>query len=178
MLDAVQIAKTRINEETANNLVKDYENCLREHLAGAKNSSSEINKPEKTGSDEKIKTGENSVGDIELILPAPLANFENIRGVWINNTHLEKFGLVKNSLAIFVPNIEIKRGDLVAVEEIKNQDVSCGLYENEFGIVCLEDQEGESKIFDEKEITILGKIVGVGLERTKDGKLIVEPISL
>ena len=101
------------------------------------------------------------------MLPAPLANFENIRGVWINNTKLEKFGLAKNSLGIYIPNVEIKRGDLVAVEEIKNQDVSCGLYENEFGIVCLEDQEGVSKIFDEKEIKILGKIVGAGLNAPK-----------
>lgn len=178
LLDAVQIAKTRISEEAAKNLVKDYENCLREQLAGAKNSSSEIKKPEKTDVTEKIQTEKNSVDDIELILPPLLANFTNIRAIWINNTNLEKFGLVKNSLAIFVPNAEIKRGDLVAIEEIKTRDASCGFYENEFGIVCLEGQEGEPQIFDEEEIRILGKIVGVAVERTKDGKLIVEPISL
>ncbi|MEO6588217.1 MAG: tetratricopeptide repeat protein [Pyrinomonadaceae bacterium] len=174
LIEAVQIAKTQISEKEAEKLVSMYEICLREHLGVSKSVSSES----------QIKTGNNVQhpnllsGNIELVLPSPLSKFKNIQGIWITNTHLEKIGLGKNSLAVVVPSDEIEGGDLIAVEELENGNVSCGFYDNEFGIVCLEGIESEPLLFDAEKVKIIGKIVGVGNERTADGKLIVQPVLL
>ncbi len=174
LLEAVQIAKTEINEERAEQLVRQFENSIREKMSGSDNFSSENTR-------EILPTPATQdfmFDGIELVLPSPLSNFQDIHGIWINNTHLENIGLLKNSLAVVVPSDEIRRGDLVAIEEIENQNVSCGFYDKEFGIVCLEGENGDPMLFDEEKIEILGKIVGVGIERTIDGKLIVETLAL
>ncbi len=178
LIEAVQIAKTKISEEAANNLVSEYESRLREQLSKTKISTPEPPDENNENSSADSLSKDVSFAGVELILPSPLSNFKDIQGIWINNTHLEKFGVVKDSLAIVVPCEEIKRGDLVAVEELENGSVSCGFYDNEFGIVCLESENSEPLLFDEENITVIGKIVGVGLKRTPDGKLIVEQLSL
>lgn len=160
LIEAVEVAKTKISEEKANNLVEVYENYLRDNF---------IN------SNAKSNTNPN-LDNLELILPSPLSNFEDIQVIWINNSHLEEVGLLKNSLAVIVPTNDVKRGDLIALEETENQNVNCGFYDNEFGIVCLEGYDGEPLLFDEEKIRIIGKIVGVANDKTSDGKLIVEPI--
>lgn len=162
LIEAVEIAKTKISEEKANHLVAVYENYLR-------NNFDTLNSATKS-------TKDSTLDNIELVLPSPLSNFEDIRGIWINNSHLEAVGLFKNSLAVIVPTTEVKRGDLIALEEIENQNVNCGFYDNDFGIVCLEGYDGEPLLFDEDKIRIIGKIVGVANDKTSDGKLIVEPI--
>lgn len=162
LIEAVEIAKTKISEEKADNLVEIYENYLRDNL-NVSNSETKSNK-------------DTSLDNLELILPSPLSNFEDIQGIWINNSHLEGVGIFKNSLAVIVPTNDVKRGDLVALEEIENQNVNCGFYDNEFGIVCLEGYNTEPLLFDEEKIRIIGKIVGVANDKTTDGKLIVEPI--
>lgn len=178
LIEAVQIAKTKISEEVANNLVSSYESRLREHLSESKTSAPEMRDGNEENHSGNSLSKDISFDGVELILPSPLSNFKDIQGIWINNTHLEKFGVVKDSLAIVVPHQEIKRGDLVAIEEIENGNVSCGFYDNEFGIVCLESENSEPLLFDEEKINVIGKIVGVGLKRTADGKLIVEQLSL
>ena len=111
-------------------------------------------------------------GDFELILPQSIAHFSDYRGIWIKNTQLEITGLVKGSLAIVV-KAKVKRGDLVAVTEVESGEVSCGFYDADFGIVCIEGSQGEPQLFDEKEIRILGKIVGVcNSGRTEDESLV------
>ena len=85
---------------------------------------------------------------------------------------------MKGSLAIVV-KAKVKRGDLIAVAEVESGEVSCGFYDADFGIVCLEGADGEPQIFDEKEIRILGKIVGVSNSgRTEDGKMVVEALKI
>lgn len=172
LIEAVEIARTKISEAAAENLVKDYENCLRERLS----SSSKTNPESLENIIEDETTDDFSTDNIELVLPSPLSNFEDIQGIWINNSHLEEIGILKNSLAVIVPTGDVSRGDLIAVEEIENKSVSCGFYDNEFGIVCLEGYDGEPLLFDEEKIRIIGKIVGVANAKTDDGKLIVEPI--
>lgn len=178
LVEAVEIAKSKINEKTANNLVKDYESYLRERLG--------FSAPEKS-MDVKIQNFSNlskknfkddfsDNGSIELVLPSPLSKFEEIQGIWINNSHLEEIGIMKNSLAVIVPTNEIKRGDLIAVEEKETQSVSCGFYDNAFGIICLEGYDAEPLLFDEEKIRVIGKIVGVANNMNNDGKLLVEPI--
>ena len=162
LIEAVEIAKTKISEEKANHLVAVYENYLRNNF-DTLNSAANSNK-------------NSDLDNLELVLPSPLSNFEDIRGIWITNSHLEAVGLLKNSLAVIVPTKDVKRGDLIALEEIENQNVNCGFYDNEFGIVCLEGYDGEPLLFDEEKIRIIGKIVGVANDKTSDGKLIVEPL--
>ena len=176
LIEAVQIAKTQISEARAESLIKEYEASLRRQLASPKEILPDAEIAEDTQPDVKPQKEDVSLDGIELILPSPLSNFKDIQGVWINNTHLENAGLTKDSLAVVVPAGEVKRGDLIALEEIEDQNVSCGFYDNEFGIVCLEGGDGEPLLFDETKIRILGKIVGVATERTPDGKLIVEPL--
>lgn len=178
LIEAVEIARTRISEEAANALVNSYEVCLREHLTPSMPFLPEIKPDIRSGYDglSKLELAEPS-DNLELVLPSSLAMYQDIQGVWINNSHLEDVGLVRDSLAVVVPIENIKRGDLIAIEEKENQNVSCGFYDKEFGIVCLEGHDSEPLLFDEEKISIIGKIVGVAIERTLDGKLIVEPIS-
>lgn len=162
LIEAVEIAKSKISEEKADSIVEVYENYLRENFSAASSD---------TQSNEK-----KNLDNLELILPSPLSDFEDINVIWINNSHLEGAGIFKNSLAVIVPTADVRRGDLVALEELENKNVNCGFYDNEFGIVCLEGFDTEPLLFDEEKIRIIGKIVGVANDKTNDGKLIVEPI--
>jgi tetratricopeptide (TPR) repeat protein len=162
--DAVQIAKTNISEERATTLVKEFEIALNEK------NSPVINEvfTEKEIAEEKI----------ELILHPSIAHYEEFQGVWIKNSHLESFGLRKGSLAV-VTKDKIKRGDLVAISENVDGSVLCGFYDADFGIVCLEGIGEEPRLFDENDITILGKIIGVGNAHNEtSGKITVEPLKL
>ncbi|MBC7899021.1 MAG: hypothetical protein H7070_03125, partial [Saprospiraceae bacterium] len=76
-------------------------------------------------------------------------------------------------------NEKIGRGDLIALSEIENDAVSCGFYDADFGIVCLEGVDSEPQLFEENQVRILGKIVGVcRSEENADGKYIVKPLNL
>ena len=155
--EAVVMARVQTGDEAAIRLIKDFEAALENK-----------NTPPKKNLEQ---------GDFELILPKSIARFKEYRGIWINNTQLETIGLTKGSLAI-VANTKVSRGDLIAVAEVESNEVSCGFYDADFGIVCLEGADGEPQIFDEKEIRILGKIVGVcNSGRNEDGKMVVEALN-
>jgi tetratricopeptide (TPR) repeat protein len=98
--------------------------------------------------------------ELELILPAQLGHYREYRGIWINSGHLEKFGLGPGSLAVVVPD-ELKRGDLAAIRDPSSGNVICGVYDAEFGIVAIQRGDEEPQLFDEKNIDVIGKIVGV-----------------
>ena len=112
--------------------------------------------------------------EIELVFPPELSSFEEIECIRIKNTHLERYGLTKNSLAI-VGKTEIQRGDLVAVVERETNEVSCGIYDYDFGIICLTGDDSEPMLFDEIDIQLLGKIIGVA-DGDEDDKIHVKPI--
>jgi tetratricopeptide (TPR) repeat protein len=164
LTDAVQVARTRISEEAAKNLIKEFEKLLRE-----KNSPSISDTyVEKAAGDQNLR----------LVLPPSLSHYRDFQGVWIKNSYLENFGLDKGSLAV-VTKDSIARGDLIAVMEVSTESVLCGFYDAEFGIVCLEGIGSEPLLFDENEIKILGKIIGVcRSEKSADGQMTVEPIKL
>ena len=166
--DAVQIAKTRISEEKAAALVKEFEVLLKEKSA-----------PVITRTfSEKEQGAEAEEERLELVLHPTIAHYQDFQGVWIKNTHLESFGLQKDSLAV-VTRTEIKRGDLVAINEIATDSVMCGFYDSDFGLVCLEGIDEEPRLFDEQEIEILGKIVGVGkTDKNSKGKIEIKPLNL
>lgn len=163
LFEAVQIANVHISEEAGKNLMKDFETELFKK-----------NSPQSEDVFIEIEREEEEI--FELILPPSLAHYGDIQGVRINNSYLERYDLPKGSLAIAVKE-KIKRGDLVAVVEIATDSVICGFYDADFGIVCLENGAGEPTLFDESDIKILGKIIGVcSEEKTSDGKLPVKPL--
>lgn len=160
LYEAVKIAEVNIGEAAVKNLIAEFEDVL-----------SEKNKP--LGDAPNEEAGKEK---LELIMPSSLAHYEGIQAVRINNEYLENVGLPKNSLAV-VAQVEIKRGDLAAVNETASDTVVCGFYDADFGIVCLEAKSGDPYLFDENEITILGKIIGVcHSHKTTGGKIIVEPL--
>jgi len=162
--DGVQIAKTKISEEKAKNLIKEFEAVLKEKNTPV------VNKT--------ISEKENGGKELELILHPTIAHYQEVQGVWINNSNLENFGLRKGALAL-VTKAEIKRGDLVAITEIATGSVICGFYDSDFGLICLERIGAEPKLYNEDEIEILGKIVGVGKsEKSSSGKIVVEPLNI
>jgi len=164
LTDAVQIAKTYINEETAKNLIRDFEAVLK-----AKNA---------PVIEEKTAENEDETENLELVLPAELSHFDDIQAIRIQNRNLEKFGLKKDSLAIAAA-VAVKRGDLVAIAEKSTDEVIVGFYDTDFGIACLETHDSEPFLFDENEIEILGKIIGVcHSEKNSAGKLMVEPLKI
>lgn len=161
LFDAVQLAKTHIGEKAARNMVREFEVAVRCQVA-----------PPAASSAEEKPAG----GKLELVLPPSLAHYQDYQAVRIKNRHLEKIGLKPDSLAIVVDR-KIKRGDLVAISEIKNGSVICGFYDSDFGLICLEGIDSAPQLLNESEVRILGKIVGVcEMEKTPDGKLKVRPI--
>ncbi|MCD9186147.1 MAG: hypothetical protein LUM44_06925 [Pyrinomonadaceae bacterium] len=164
LTDAVQIAKTYINEETAKNLIRDFEAVLQLKNAPV--------------IEEKSAGNEDETENLELVLPSELSHFDDIQAIRIQNRNLEKFGLKKDSLAIAAA-VAVKRGDLVAIAEKSTDEVIVGFYDTDFGIVCLETNDAEPLLFEENEVEILGKIIGVcHSEKNSAGKLMVEPIKI
>lgn len=163
LFEAVQIAKSNISQSAADNLAKEFEKTIHEKNLFAHDDIS----PKTDADNDKL----------ELILPPSIAHYQDIQGIWIKNTHLEKFGLRQGSLAVVVKE-KIKRGDLVAIAELENKAVSCGFYDVDFGIVCLEGDNSEPQLFNESDIEILGKIIGVcDSEKNSDGKMPVKPLN-
>lgn len=159
LIDAVDIARVQTGEKSAIQLINEFESALNERNAP----------PRKK---------DLAAGDFELTLPRSISQFSDYRGIWINNTGLEDIGLTKGSLAIVVKD-KISRGDLVAISNVENDEVSCGFYDADFGIVCLEGANGEPQIFDEKDVRVLGKIVGVcDSAKNEDGKMVVKLLNL
>ncbi len=164
LFEAYDIARIQISEVKANKLLTEFE-----HVINAVKSPKLI----KVYSEDEIIEK-----DIELVLPPSISHYEEIEGVWIKNKHLEKVGLKKGSLAIIVKE-KVERGDLVAVLERDSEAVICGFYDIDFGIVCLEAEDKKPQLFDENEIQILGKIVGVtDTKKDYDNKMHVEPIEI
>ncbi|PYS99837.1 MAG: hypothetical protein DMF63_10095 [Acidobacteria bacterium] len=167
LLEAVEIAKIRISENAALRLVREFEqtledrNVIKSRLA-------------KTAA---AKSGLAS-DDLKLVLPPSISHYDEYQGVWINNSDLGPYGLIKGSLAVIVPE-KIRRGDLVALVELKTDLVSCGFYDSDFGIVCLEAGGSEPQLFDKADVKILGKIVGVSsAEKNADGSIEIRTLDL
>jgi tetratricopeptide (TPR) repeat protein len=166
LLEAIELAKVRIGEDAAHGLVREFEQALDERNAARNQSMTSI---ERTGV---------ATDDLKLVLPPSIAHYKDYQGVWITNSDLEAYGLTRGSLAVVVP-CAVRRGDLVAVMELENEFVSCGFYDSDFGIVCLEAGGTEPQLFDKASVRVLGKIVGVcTAEPTSEGTMEVQPIDL
>ena len=110
-----------------------------------------------------------------LDLPASIAAHSHYQGIRINSDHLGCVGIQRNSLVISV-KVDVARGDLVAVREINSGEISCGFYDFEFGVLCIEDCDSEPRLFDPGEVEIIGKIIGIAGEADASGHRTVAPI--
>ncbi|MEO8042102.1 MAG: hypothetical protein ABI646_05795 [Acidobacteriota bacterium] len=165
LLEAVELARVRVSEEAAKRLIREFEQSLEDRNAGKDRGSA----TERTGL---------AAGDLKLILPPSISQYDDYQGIWISNSDLEPYGLARGSLAVVVPD-KIKRGDLVGLVELSTDLVNCGFYDSDFGIVCLEAGGSEPQLFDQADVKILGKIVGVcSTKKNADGTLDVIPLDL
>lgn len=186
LFEAVQIARTNISEEAAKNLVAEFEMVLKIREAKKINEAvieSAAMYDEQRENKKVFEETSRQIGsaneDLKLLLPKELAHYDAdiLSGVWLSSDALEEFGLTSGSFALIV-NDELKSGELAAVEEIADGAVICGKYDSAFGLVCLEGKDGELELFDEDQVEILGRIVGVGKNKDADGKLIIKPVFL
>jgi tetratricopeptide (TPR) repeat protein len=161
LMQAVDLQKVKVGENAARELIDEFE--------------SEIEKLYSTGA--KAKTvGFEELSGVGLLLPPSLGLYNSFSAVRINNSHLEQFGLSKGALAVIVDET-VRRGDLVALEEIKDGSVRCGIYDSDFGLVCLERVDGDPELFNADDVRLLGKIVGVGTETsTSKGQVVVQTL--
>lgn len=156
--EAVEIARVQTGDKAAIHLIQQFEAAL-----DAKNTPTKKN----------IESD-----DFELVLPKKIARFKNYSGIWITNDGLETIGLAKGALAV-VAKTKVKPGDLAAMTEVESGEVICGFYDADIGIVCIEDAHGEPQIFDQSEVSMLGKIVGVCKSgRNDEGKMVVEALNI
>ncbi len=165
LLEAVELAKVRIGEEAAMRLIREFEQALDDRNSGR-------------GRNPEGERSGLAGDDLKLVLPTSISHFDDYQGIWISNSDLEPYGLARGSLAVVVDD-KVRRGDLIALVELSTDLVSCGFYDSDFGIVCLEAGGSEPQLFDKSDIKILGKIVGVcRQEKNSDGTLDVIPLEL
>lgn len=166
VVEAVNLARKQSGEDLARRLSSDFERCFKEKVSGT------------AKDDQPLPSLDTSSKELELLIPPSIGDYAGYSGVWIHNSRLESLGLKKGSLAI-VGKCEVKRGELAAVTEIESGEVVCGLYDNDFGVVCLDSPEGDPEIFDAKQVRVLGKIVGVCIQSERhNGGLKVEPLNV
>lgn len=159
LLEAVNIVKVSVGEEKAAGMVREFEEVLAQKSAP---SATAVSAPSKE--------------NLRLVLPPELAHHTDYQGIWINNDHLEAAGVPQGSLAVVVRG-EVRKGDLVAIVENGTDEISCGFYDSDFGMVGLEGMNSEPRLFDADKIVVLGRIVGVcDPADEKGGKMTVAPI--
>lgn len=176
LFGAVELAKIQTGEKAAESLIKEYETALRERFErnAAPTIKAEIAEISSVTNEANGERNENE--NLELVLPTSIAHYQEIQAVQIRNRHLESAGLEKGSLAI-VAEIEVKKGELAAIIDLETDAVNCGFYDEDFGIICLENESSDPMLFDERKIKVLGKIVGVGKpENSSSNKIIVKPL--
>jgi tetratricopeptide (TPR) repeat protein len=172
LVKAVNIARAQTGEESAKILTNRFEAAIRERPLPVPPAVPYA--PELPAARDDLVRGDG----LRLVLPPSISHYTDYQGVWINGTHLEKAGLTQGSLAVVVHE-EVKRGDLVAIAEIGSDMVICGYYDADFGMISLEGDDAALQMFDEHEVKVLGRIVGVCNTGTgPDGKMIVEPVNV
>lgn len=162
LFEAVRLAQTYSGRDFAKKLISQFEASLKKKNEGFSPGTNRANGLEE--------------GELALVLPPSLASHEHYRGIRVNNDHLRCVGVEPGSLVIAVP-APIGRGDLVAVREIESGEISCGFYDLDFGVLCLETCDSEPRLFDRDEVTIIGKIVGIAGEPNEKGARKVSPIA-
>jgi len=161
LVNAVEIERVKVGEEAVRRLIDEFVQTLKQ-----------VSRAEP----EAARRWPSGSGNLNLLIPASLAHYSSYSGVWVHNSNLERFGVRRGALAVVV-NEEVRRGDLAAIEHRKTGLIHCGTFDRDFGLVSLDNGDGEPQLFDEDEVRILGKIVGVGCCQNDDkGEIAVEPL--
>jgi len=162
LIEAIDLTRNQAGDKAARELIAEFEIALFAVRSEAPTASTE---PQPRG------------GDVELLIPPSIAGHHEFKGVWVHNSYLDCIGVAQGSLAL-VAKEPLKRGDPGAVMHLESGEVSCGFYDADFGIVCLSGNDGEPMLFDQENIAVLGKIVGVcNSGKNDEGKMVVEPIA-
>jgi tetratricopeptide (TPR) repeat protein len=154
LFEAVQLAQTYSGRDFAKTLISQFEASLKKKNEGSSPGTNRANGLEE--------------GELALLLPPALASHDHYQGVRVNNDHLQCVGVGRGSLVIAVP-AKIGRGDLVVVREKESGEISCGFYDLDFGVLCLENCDSEPRLFDQDEVTVIGKVVGIAGEPDENG---------
>lgn len=162
LFEAWKLAETYSGRGFARTFIAQFEAEVEKKKAGAASGVRRSNGLVETG--------------LELILPPKLALHDRYQGIRINNDHLHCVGIKNGSLVIAAVTTDIKRGDLVAVSEKDSGEISCGFYDLDFGVMCLETCDLEPRLFDPEDVTIIGKIVGIADDPDQNGLRKVVPI--
>lgn len=160
--DAIQLAHTYCGREFAKSLASQFEATVKEKNAGKAHGSGSANGLEHE--------------ELKLVLPPEMVGHRQYQGIRINNENLQCVGVEQGDLVIAAEADGLVRGDLVAVKDIGSGEISCGFYDLDFGILCLETCDTEPTLFDQDEVEIIGKIVGIADEPDADGMRRVRPI--
>lgn len=161
LFEAVQLAQTYVGRDFAKKLIGHFEDAVRRKNAGklpGKNLSNGIED-----------------GELRLVLPKALASHKKYHGIRINNNHLTCVNVNRGDLVIAV-EAEVGRGNLIAVLEKDSGEISCGFYDLDFGVLCIETCNAEPMLFDHDAVMIIGKIVGIAEEPNGNGDRVVKPI--
>lgn len=158
LVEAVQLAKTYVSRDFAKKLTSHFEEAVRKKSAG-----------ESPGKNHSHGIEE---GELRLVLPPSLAAHDRYHGIRINNDHLTCVNVRPGDLVIAVET-RIERGDLIAISENESGEISCGFYDLDFGVLCVETCDAEPTLFDRDSVTIIGKIVGIADEPDGNGDRVV-----
>lgn len=162
LFEGAKIAETYTGREFAKTLISQFEAELEKKNAGSMPGERRSNGLEE--------------GALELVLPPTLAVHSRYQGIRINNDHLHCVGITNGALVIAADSADISRGDLVALSENASGEISCGFYDLDFGVLCIETCDGEPRLFDPGDVSIIGKIVGIAGEPDQAGLRTVTPI--
>lgn len=161
LLKATEISRTYSGEKFSKTFTAQFEDELRLKLAG------------------KTRPAPNSVeaDELSLVLAPELNRYAELRAIRINNDHLSCIGIEKGTLVMAAVNVKVVRGDIVAISDIASNEINCGYYDMDFGIICLERCDGEPELFDVSDVKVIGKIVGaVATEADESGCYFVTPV--
>ena len=164
LFEATKLAETYSGREFAKSLIKHFEAELEKKNGGRSSGERRSNGLEEAG--------------MELVLPPQLASHNRYQGIRINNDHLLCVGIRNGSLVIAAETEKIERGDLVALSENHSGEISCGFYDLDFGVLCVETCDSEPRLFDPSDVAIIGKIIGIAGEPDANGSRTVAPIQL
>jgi tetratricopeptide (TPR) repeat protein len=157
LMDAVNIARTQTGEGEARSLIRQFELVV-----------------ERQKTKRREVPGSVASRELELVLPPSLANYADYRTLHLHHSYLNQLGIADGSTILVVAESPVP-GDVAAVQEKATGEVSCGSFDAAFGIVCLNGEDDHPRLFDESEVTVLGKVVGV-CRHQPSGKLVAEPL--
>jgi len=164
LFQAMEIARINVGEKAVVNLAREFEATARKKFDPFPFD----NKVSDSFVDEEL----------ELTIPPSLAHYDDYQVIRIRNSHLENIGIPKNSLVLVVDE-DVKRGDLVAIKDLADESIICGVYDCFAGIISISGHGSETLLFKNEESQVIGRLVGIGKDdKDPQGKLRIKPLGI